>query len=176
MIFTKHVQSTIKQDYFFIKGTIPDINYQYFIDKINKGAQENNNKNFQTNVSGFMTDWKFFNDDPELLKILYKFIQYIEDNLSIKEKFTLSESWGLKEVFGGYTEEHSHVPMFWSGVIYLSNSNQNLIFPQIQEKITPETGSFVIFSSFLKHKTDKRINTYTEKYGISFNFEYDRCY
>ena len=172
MIISKHIQATIKQNYFFIKGIIPDINYPYFINKINKGIEENNNKNFKTNINGFMTGWNFFNDDIELLKILFKLIQYIENNYLIKEKFTLEESWGIKEIFGGYTKEHHHLPMLWSGVIYLSNSNQNLIFPQIKEKITPEIGAFAIFSSFLEHKTEERIDTHTEKYGISFNFKY----
>jgi len=33
MIITKHIESAIKQNYFFITGTILDINHQYLIDK-----------------------------------------------------------------------------------------------------------------------------------------------
>ena len=172
MIITKHTQSTIKQDYFFIKGIITDINYHYFIDKINKGVEDPNNKNFKTNVSGFMTNWDFFNNDVEFAKILFKLAQYIEDHYITKFDFRLKESWGIKQIFGGYSKEHDHLPMLWSGVLYLSNSDQDLIFQQIQEKITPEIGAFAIFSSFLKHKTIKRIDSQFEKYAIAFNFEH----
>ena len=171
MIISKHIESKIEQDYFFIKGTIPDINHQYFIDKINEGIKEKNNKNFKTNVQGFMTDWGFFNNDPIFVKILFKLIQYTENNCLLKNKFfSLKTSWGIKEIFGGYTKEHNHHPALWSGVIYLSNVDQKLVFPQIKQEINVQIGNFGIFSSFLNHKTENRIDTETEKNAISFDF------
>ena len=47
---------------------------------------------------------------------------------------------------------------------------QELIFPQINQKVKPEKGKFVVFSSELRHKTNRN-NSDKNKYALSFNFK-----
>jgi len=169
MKITKHKESKINQKYFFVKGHL-DLNNEYFIKKIEEGVKLPDNKNFQTNVQGEMTDWKYFNNDPEFVKIACEVIEYCESHNLLDKLVKLQDSWGYKEVFSNYTKRHNHTPSVLSGVIYLSKVNQPLIFDQINETIDPEPGDFAIFSSFLYHKTKTRILDNTIKYGISFNF------
>jgi ectoine hydroxylase-related dioxygenase (phytanoyl-CoA dioxygenase family) len=63
---------------------------------------------------------------------------------------------------------HDHFGCYVSGAIYLNSHDQLLEFPEINEKVKPEIGSFVIFTSFLKHGCKRNLTNKT-KYGISFN-------
>jgi hypothetical protein len=170
MIIEKHIESKIKRDYFFIKGTLKDINVPYFINKINKGIEESTNLNFKTNINGLMTSWDYFTKDEEFYKIINTILNYTEQKNILDKKCTLKDCWGLKEGFANYTKEHDHSTNVFSGVIYLSEVSQSLIFPEINEVVKAKEGSFAIFSSYLKHKTDKRMDEFKYKYGLSFNF------
>lgn len=171
MEILKHKESFLPKKYFFIKGKLKNINIKYFKDKIDEGINLKNNLNGQTNVVGYMTDWKYFNDDKEFFKSLCKIMDYFDSNKIGKYKYCLEDSWGLKETFGNFTKLHNHRNSLWSGVIYLSTVDQPLLFPEINEKIEAEEGSFAIFSSFLDHKTENRIIKDQHKYAISFNFK-----
>tara|TARA_E500000178_G_scaffold308971_1_gene322976 strand:+ start:2340 stop:2855 length:516 start_codon:yes stop_codon:yes gene_type:complete len=169
MKISKHVLSKIERDYFFIKGnTTLDLNY--FINEIEKGINQENNKNFKTNVKGMMTDWKYFCNDKRLMQFIMTLTSYLDNEKIFHKTYYLGEAWGLKETFGGRTTLHDHSKALWSGVLYLSNIDQPLVFPEINEEIEVRTGNFAIFSSFLSHKTKNTILDESVKYGISFNF------
>ena len=55
-----------------------------------------------------------------------------------------------------------------SGVLYLNNSKQNLLFPQLDIEVKPEVGKLVMFTSILKHQTKLQYNN-EKKYAIAFN-------
>jgi hypothetical protein len=167
MIFNKIIKSKIHQPYFFCTGKIKNINSKYFIKKINEGCNSNDHLSFKTNVKGEMTNFKYFNKDIEFLKILFQIFDFIDEDTSIK-KYYLEESWGIKNNISCYTMEHAHDRFLFSGVIYLNKHTQLLEFPEINEKIKPDVGSFAIFTSFLKHKCKRNLTDKT-KYGISFN-------
>jgi len=171
MEIIKHKESFLPQKYFFVKGKLKDININYFKNKIDEGINLQNNLNGQTNVIGYMTDWKYFTKDIEFFKSLCQIMDYFDSNKFSRLKYSLEEAWGLKENFGNFTKLHNHRNSLWSGVIYLSKIDQPLIFPQIEEKLEAEEGSFAIFSSFLDHKTDNRIINSQTKYAIAFNFK-----
>jgi len=171
MIVTKHKKSKILQDYFFIKGNIPNINADYFINKIEEGIKVEGNLTNKTSVKGELTSFDYFNQDTELHKILHTLMDYYEkNNLDSSRSYYLKNSWGLKEIFGGFTIQHNHRYYLWSGVIYLSDINQPLFFPEINEEIKVEKGNFAIFSPFLNHETKNRVYFNEIKYGLSFNF------
>tara|TARA_R110000803_G_C11848437_1_gene305522 strand:- start:89 stop:619 length:531 start_codon:yes stop_codon:yes gene_type:complete len=172
MIITKHKESYIKTNYFFVKGNIPDINYNYFISKIKEGISSESSLNFKTNVVGHMTPFKYFNQDPEFLKLMLPMMDYL-DEMNLPErvnKWELQDSWGIKESFSMYTVAHDHKKCVWSGVVYFNQCDQKLIFPQINEEVETKTGNFAIFSSELLHRTDFRVKENQIKYGIAFNF------
>ena len=148
---------------------MPNLNTEYFIERIEHGIKENDVLNGKTNVLGEMTSWQFFNRDLQFLSCVHKLMDYVENNVSVC-KYSLRDSWGIKESFGHYTKEHNHRGFVWSGVIYLSNVNQPLLFTDINEKVEAKTGNFAIFSSFLNHKTENRAIYGDTKYGIAFNF------
>jgi hypothetical protein len=69
VIIDKEINSQIEQDYIFITGFL-DIDQKYFIQKIEEGIKDPFNLNDKTAIQGYMTDWNYFDSDPELKKIL----------------------------------------------------------------------------------------------------------
>ena len=168
MKINKHILSTIKKDFIFLTGEI-NIDKDYFISKIEKGIKEKNNLNHRTNVSGYMTDWNYFNNDPEFTRILVRIMNYIEKHSVIDRKVKLENVWGIKENFSDRTKLHDHAKCILSGVIYLSTVDQKLIFPQIKQEVSSKEGNVVIFSGFLEHGTNERILEDKSKYALAFN-------
>jgi len=168
MRINKIIKNKIKIDYLFIQGAL-DIDSDYFINEINKGIKEKENENFKTNVKGLMTSWEYFNNNANFLKVILPLFDYLDSLKNIKEYY-LHGAWGIKEGFSNYTHEHDHghEPNYFSGIIYLNDHTQTLLFPQIKLKFKPILNSFVLFSSFLKHKTIRNTSN-KEKYAISFN-------
>jgi len=163
----KHFEKKILRDYFFIQGVV-DIDANYFIKKIEEGIKKEDNMSFKTNVKDQMTSYTYFNHDEEFGKIISQFIAYVDKNISLRHYY-LTDSWGIKVSPNGETVEHDHASSLWSGVIYLHDHEQTLYFPEIDQTIKPEKGSFALFNGFLKHKAIKN-HTNKIKYGISFNF------
>ena len=144
MIVDKEIISKTYRDYLFISGII-DINAKYFKKRIDEGVH-GSDLNYQTNVLGKQTDWKFFNSDETFIASLLQLIDYIEE-LDLKlEKFYLEDSWGLIEGFGNYTKKHTHGPSYLSGILYLNDHYQKLYFPEIKQEIIPQEGRFILFS------------------------------
>ena len=173
MEIQKEILSQIKRDYFFIVGTI-NIDANYFINKIEEGIKSSP-LNFKTNVVGHMTEWNFFRGDKKFIEMMFKFLDYLDNNKIVKEVFFLNDAWGIKESLGEYTKEHAHLPNYLSGSIYLNNHSQKLYFPDIKKEVKPKEGTFVLFSSFLKHYTNRN-TTNKSKYALAFNFNYSNVY
>jgi|TARA_R100000081_G_C4702395_1_gene108327 hypothetical protein len=167
MIIDKEIISQIYRPYFFISG-IFDIDQKYFKKKIEEGIQ-NSNLNYKTNVCGYHTDWKFFNEDKNFNILLMQIIDYLEKLDIDLEKFYLEDSWGIVLRLGDYTKKHHHNNFYLSGVLYLNDHPQKLYFPEINQEIIPQKGRWVLFSSYLLHYTNRNIQE-IKKYAISFNF------
>tara|TARA_R100000664_G_C2740429_1_gene129019 strand:- start:877 stop:1401 length:525 start_codon:yes stop_codon:yes gene_type:complete len=169
MKINKEIYGTMQMPFTFFKGTL-DLNAKYFISKIDDGIIKENS--YKTNVRSDMTSWTYFLNDVEFLKLLMPILDKIDElKVSSTVSYYLANAWGLRQSFSDRTVTHAHEPSFLSGVIYLNNSDQHLIFPDINEKIIPKKGSFAIFSSFLKHKAPRN-KTFKSKYGISFNLQH----
>lgn len=166
----KEICKPIPQDAVFIQGKVK-INADYFIKKIDEGVLAKDNINYRTNVIGQMTSWKYFFEDVEFLKFFSLIRNYVGDHFSEK-RYVLSEVWGNKLVHFDRTRDHDHTPNLFSGSLYLNSHPQKLYFPQIKQEVTPEEGTFVIFSSFLRHHTET-VYTDVPKYGLAFNVRYD---
>tara|TARA_R100001530_G_C4250267_1_gene137671 strand:- start:72 stop:605 length:534 start_codon:yes stop_codon:yes gene_type:complete len=168
MEIKKVIKSKVKKDYFFTEGYL-DINCKYFIEEVDKGISQDDNASYRTNVKGKMTSPNYFMKDIEFIKVMQPLLDYIEDSFKNAPSFDLTSAWGYKEGFGEYTREHDHGTCWLSGVIYLNKHPQKLIFPEINKEIIPEEGKFILFSSFLLHKTKRNI-TEKNKYGMAFNW------
>ena len=167
MIIEKEIISKTLRDYIFTTGIL-DVNPKYFKKRIEEGVKHST-INYKTNVHGQHTEWKFFNKDEQFGILVLQMIDYIE-SLNIKlHGFYLADAWGLIEKFGDYTEKHNHDSCYISGVLYFNDHHQQLLFPEIKEEVTPKTGRFVLFSSFLTHHTKRNLK-HKDKYAISFNF------
>jgi hypothetical protein len=149
-LFNKEIKTEIKQQVFFVEGKI-DIDADYFIKKIEEGIINSEN-NFLTNIHGFMTSWDYFIKDEKFLKIFLKLINNLEYHSSISSicdtlpDWTLKSCWGIKETEGGFTKKHDHRNSVLSGVIYLNDVKQELIFEEINIRLSAEKGKFAIFS------------------------------
>ena len=166
MRISKELEKRVQRDYFFIKGHI-DIDCNYFIEKIKQGVEEKDNMNYKSNIKGKMTSWNFFNNDSNFIKHIIKFNKHIDKNYDLPA-YTLKDSWGFINSPGEKTNFHSHHQAIYSGVIYLNDCQQPLLFKEIEQQINPEAGSFGIFSGWLNHGCDTN-DTNNHKFGISFN-------
>ena len=166
MKLKKVINDKVKKDYLLIEGFL-DIDSKYFIKEIDKAIQGEDNNNFKTNVQGFMTPWQHFNNNKKFLKTLLPLFDYL-DTLPTIKNYRLGSSWGLKEGFTNFTQDHNHLPNYLSAVIYLNDHEQMLIFPELQKKFKPRKNSFILFSSFLNHRTDRNLSD-KDKYAISIN-------
>ena len=167
MKIEKEIVAKIPRDYLFVSGIL-DVDAKYFKSRIEEGVKASS-INYQTNVYGKHTEWEFFNKDKEFNVLLFQMIDHLETLTIDLQRFYLKNAWGIIEGIGEYTQRHHHEPNYISGVIYFNNHPQKLYFPDIKQEITPQTGRFAIFSSFLNHHTKRNIVD-KDKYGISFNF------
>tara|TARA_R100001244_G_C5122332_1_gene123793 strand:- start:149 stop:703 length:555 start_codon:yes stop_codon:yes gene_type:complete len=166
MIIDKEIVSKTYRQYFFISGVV-DIDEKYFKKRIDEGVK-NSSLNYNTNVIGKHTAWQFFNKDENFGIFLLQMIDYLEGLDISLQRFFLDEAWGIIEKFGDYTKRHHHGSAYLSGVLYIHDHHQKLFFPEINQEITPKKGRFVVFSSFLKHYTERNTQ-HKAKYAISFN-------
>jgi hypothetical protein len=162
------INAKIQKEIIFLSGKIEIKNLSYFIDKIEEGVKNSPN-NYSTNVVGKMTSWDYFNHDKSFLELLFPLLDKL-DTYNFIGNYYLKASWGYIEEWGGRTKQHQHLPSIVSGVLYLSEHSQELIFPQINKKIKPEIGKFLLFSSDLSHKCDRTLSN-KKKYGIAFNLD-----
>jgi len=171
MRIEKEIKSKLERDYFFVVGSLDDVDTGYFINKIEEGIKLPNNLNYKTNVMGKATPWYYFSKDKLFIQLVNQIIDYLEFKKIPDVPYLLKEVWGIKEGFSDFTQLHSHQPNYLSGVIYLNDHPQKLYFPQINEEIIPEIGKFAVFSSFLNHST-RRNESDNNRYSLAFNFEY----
>ncbi len=164
----QYIQKKILKDSFLIEAQIK-INSNYLINKINKGISKKNNLNYRTNVIGKMTPWNYFVKDIYFLKSIKLVINYLNKQINLNN-CKLVEAWGLKIDNQDYVKSHNHSNSIFSGVLYLNNSNQNLIFPELDLKINPIKGKILLFDSILLHKTIPS-NEKKARYSIAFNYK-----
>ena len=152
----------------FLFEIIIEVDAESLITDINNFIKEKN-LNYSTNVKGGMTDWYAFNNHEKFLNILNEGCTYLGKYANFN-KAALKEAWGIKIEKGDYTEKHNHAASVMSGILYLNDVNQNLIFPDLRISVKPRKGTFLLFSPWLDHMTDVN-KTETTKYAIPFNFE-----
>jgi len=167
-IINKYIERNAYIKSIFLEFKIPNLDSDYFIDKINTLLNITNLNN-KTNVQGGHTDWKAFIKDKNFEDILYNSFLEMRDYKKIGAVL-VDEAWGIKINKGDFTLEHVHNAGYqMSGILYLNNSEQKLVFPEIDIEKKKKKGTLLLFSSYLRHKTD-RINYSTDpKYGIAFN-------
>tara|TARA_R100001129_G_C5204079_1_gene214703 strand:+ start:39 stop:557 length:519 start_codon:yes stop_codon:yes gene_type:complete len=165
---TKVKKGNIKVPYFLIETDLENIDCNFFIEKIEQGILEKENKSFVTNVKGQMTSWTYFNNNLKFMELCLPILDYLEDDFNL-EGCSLKESWGIKSTFGHYTCLHNHANCYFSGVIYLNNHDSTIDFPDLKKQIPIKKNKLVLFSGNLKHKTKRHLSK-KPKYAISFNF------
>ena len=172
MKVNKILDRKIERNFIFVTGTV-SIPINYFIKKIEKGIEAEDNKNYKTNLVSSMTSYNYLNQDKEMIKLLLPICDLMDKyNLNHNVKYHLSDAWGFKMGFSNYTMKHNHYPSFISGAIMLNKHNQSLYFPEINEELKSEPGNFALFSSFLKHYNERNIDDKI-RYGLSFNLGYN---
>ena len=86
--------------------------------------------------------------------------------MCIRDRY-IADAWGIKIDKDDYTKLHDHASAMYSGILYLNDVDQKLNFPELSMSVTPRKGTFVSFSSWLKHGADP--NQGETKYAIPFN-------
>ena len=128
-------------------------------------------KNY-ANVTGGMTNWDYFlNKD-----IFNKFLTFIINKHQIShphlfkyflEKYTVKEAWGNQIQKNDSLDYHTH--SCWHGILYLTKGC-DLIFPELNLKITPEPGDYYIFPPEILHGFNK-CEEENNRYSLIFNLE-----
>ena len=134
MKIEKEIKSKIERDFFFVEGSLENIDSDYFINKIEEGILLENNLSYKTNVMGKVTPWFYFSKDKNFIYLVNQLIDYVEIKKITTAAYTLLEAWGIKETFADFTQQHSHTPNYLSGVIYLNDHPQKLYFPEIRQE------------------------------------------
>ena len=126
-------------------------------------------KNY-TNVKGGMTSWNYFLDKDDFKKFLtfvinkhqlthpYIFKYFLE-------KYTVGDAWGNEIQKNDSLNYHTHP--CWHGILYLTKGC-DLIFPELNLKITPEPGDYYIFPPEILHGFDK-CKDENNRYSLIFN-------
>tara|TARA_R100001015_G_C4586932_1_gene142775 strand:- start:36 stop:572 length:537 start_codon:yes stop_codon:yes gene_type:complete len=160
----KIIQKKIEREMFLHEVTL-DVDSDYFIQEIEKKLAEKN-LSYRTNVEGKMTTWNAFVDNPNFIQVLKCGLDALTNHIEYEHVY-LSNAWGIRIDKNDYTKLHDHASSMYSGILYLNDVNQKLVFPELNMSITPRKGTFVSFSAWLKHKADP--NQGETKYAIPFN-------
>ena len=136
----------------------------------------------QTNVKGKMTSWGLFLEDENFKKFIVHLInKYQFTHPAIFEHFLqkklIKNAWGNEIKSGDSLTYHTH-PEF-HGILYLTQGC-DLIFPELNIKMTPEPGDYYILPGHIYHGFDTYVGE-TNRYSLAFNitqhhdaFEYTR--
>ena len=89
----KRITKKIKHDANLFVGQI-DVDSDYFIKRIEEGIKVSN-FNYRTAVVGQMTDWDFFINDKECLKLLFEIFDFL-DSIPNIGGYELNGCWGIK--------------------------------------------------------------------------------
>lgn len=128
-------------------------------------------KNY-TNVKGEMTNWDYFLDKENF----NKFMTFIINKHQIShphifkyflEKYTVKEAWGNHIQKNDSLNYHTH--SCWHGILYLTKGC-DLLFPELNLKITPEPGDYYIFPPQILHGFNK-CEEENSRYSLIFNLE-----
>jgi hypothetical protein len=152
----------------FIYEIQMDVDDKYFKEEI-ENCLKKKNLYYTTNVKGKMTEWDAFNKNEKFVKILTKGLKYVSQFHQIKPRVIIESAWGIKIEKGDYTEKHNHSSSELSGILYLNDVSQLLIFPDLNISVKPKKGTFLIFSPWLEHFTGLNESD-VAKYAIAFNF------
>ena len=149
---------------FFYQVEVTDVDTDYFINKI----ESNIDKELcnATNVKGSMTSWKLFLEDKKFTNILKT--AYEQNKIDFGLNTFLESAWGIKMEKNEKTILHNHGENFVSGILYLNDCNNKIIFPEIETVIQVKKNNLLFFSAILQHYTE----TIKEgvRYAIAFNF------
>ena len=163
----KYIERYVKR-YAYLHEITLDIDSEYFITQIEKKLIQDN-LNYLTNVKGKMTAWRAFKNYSNFQKVCKEGLIHLKERLNFG-RVEITNAWGIKIEKGDSTEPHDHRSALCSGILYLNNNNQTLIFPDLKLNITPKKGTFVVFSPWLTHLS--HINESDEiKYAIPFNID-----
>jgi hypothetical protein len=169
MSLLREIQTNIQVPVFLLVKKL-NIDVRYFIEHIEKGIKEVNNNNYTTNVLGKMTAWNYFCKNQKFeTTILCEAVDTVENKIKNLDRCRLTNAWGIKHEMGEKTQKHDHKKDVFSGIVYLNKSDQALHFDEIDQKIDPEEGLLILFSSILKHYTFRNTSN-KAKYAIAFNF------
>lgn len=139
------------------------------ISDIEEGIKLKNNFSYKTNVKGQMTDWKYFNKNNEFISCLKNGCDDLIKLINLEDA-EIESSWGIKISTGDYTKPHNHIEHIYSGILYLNDCEQEIIFDELNLKVKILEGTFLFFSGILKHYVDRNL-TNQDKYAIAFNFK-----
>ena len=126
-------------------------------------------KNY-TNVKGGMTDWNYFLDKPDFINFITFLInKYQTTHGGIFKHFlqrrTVQSAWGNEIKKGDKLKYHTHPCIH--GILYLTKGC-DLIFPELNIKITPEPGDYYIFPPEVLHGFDTS-TLENSRYSLIFN-------
>jgi len=126
-------------------------------------------KNY-TNVKGGMTDWNYFLDKTDFINFITFLInKYQTTHNDIFRHFlqrrTVQSAWGNEIKKGDKLKYHTHPCIH--GILYLTKGC-DLIFPELNIKITPEPGDYYIFPPEVLHGFDTS-TLENNRYSLIFN-------
>ena len=168
MEIIKIIDKPIQQRTFLYEFQIENEDTDYFIQKIENNIDSE--LSGRTNVKGLMTSYKLFVNDDLLRKTLHSVIENVD---AIKNygtgRMRLIDAWGIKLLVGQHTQPHTHRGCYLSGIWYLNDCDNPLIFPELNLNIKPKKNRILFWDPVLRHYTP--VVEDKTKYALVFNFE-----
>jgi uncharacterized protein (TIGR02466 family) len=144
--------------------------------------------NGYTSYSREVTNILEFDELLPLKKFILEIAEIASNEVGIKGKHYLTDSWFNINRKYSYHGMHNHIPDVWSGIYYVQaeeedanicfydlNKNSNWPWQSVASKWTgqmrkfpPQTGRLYLFPSYIMHEVEQHSND-NERISISFN-------
>jgi hypothetical protein len=167
-----------------LKTSLKSIDNNVFIEELESSSLEIDEKHLQDNHHSYYEDRKYPFQKPEAEKLIVEITNKVSEALG--KEMLMSEIWTLTLENGQSVSAHSHksnkfinqehhysiayypsAPEGSADLIFLVNACNTI---ERAIKIKPETGSLIIFNSYLMHMTNRHNNSDKNRIVVSANF------
>ena len=150
-----------------------------YLDSLTKLVREEtlkSSKDNLANVKATCTDWLRLLEIDEMKSFHVRILDTLNNIYKLRAtsphdpvELKMVSSWGMVHKKGDFSNEHTHVPVAWSGAFYFDVSSATFMnFPDFQTSIELESNMLVLFPGTTKHSVSEYLGD-KERISMAFN-------
>ena len=128
------------------------------------------------NVQATCTDWGRLLEIEEMKSFHVRILHTLNNIYKLRAtapdalvEFTMTSSWGMVHKKGDFSNEHTHVPVAWSGAFYFDVPSKTIMtFPDFQKSLELKSNMLVLFPGTTKHSASEYLGD-KERISMAFN-------